>query len=75
MNHTRPVLSILVIRYMKNTELIKNILRKCSKEAEIKYYEELFDNHKNSVYNLWKSLNPIINPQRGKSLTPVNKLI
>ena len=25
----------------------KNILRKCSKEAEIKYYEELFDNHKN----------------------------
>ena len=34
----------------------KNILRKCLKEAEIKYYEELFDNHKNSVYNLWKSL-------------------
>ena len=75
MNHTRPVLSIPVIRYMKNTELSKNILRKCLKEAEIKYYEELFDNHKNSVYNLWKSLNPIINHKRGKSLTPVNKLI
>ena len=53
----------------------KNILRKCLKEAEIKYYEELFDNHKNSVYNLWKSLNPIIIPKRGKSFTPVNKLI
>ena len=26
----------------------KNILRKCLKEAEVKYYEELFDNHKNS---------------------------
>ena len=38
----------------------KNILLKCLKKAEIKYYEELFDNHKNSVYNFWKSLNPII---------------
>ena len=53
----------------------KNILRKCLKEAEIKCYEELFDNHKNSVYNLWKSFNPIINPKRGKSFTSVNKLI
>ena len=24
----------------------KNIFRKCLKEAEIKYHEELFDNHK-----------------------------
>ena len=39
----------------------KNILRNCLKEAEVKYYEELFDNHKNSVYNKWKTLNPIIN--------------
>ena len=30
---------------------------------------------KKSVYNLWKSLNPTINPKRGKYLTPVNKLI
>ena len=30
---------------------------------------------KKSVYNLWKSLNPIINHIRGKSFTPVNKLI
>ena len=27
----------------------KNILRKCLKEVEIKYYEELFVNHNNSV--------------------------
>ena len=44
----------------------KNILRKCLKEAEVKYYEELFDNHKNSVYNMWKTLNPIINPKKRK---------
>ena len=53
----------------------KNILRKCLKEAEVKYYEELFDNHKNSVYNVWKTLNPIINPKKGKSFTTINKLI
>ena len=46
---------------------------KCLKEAEINYYEESFDNHKNSVYDLWKSLNPIINHKRGKSFSPVNK--
>ena len=39
----------------------KIILRKCLKESEVRYYEELFDNHRNSVYNLWKTLNPIIN--------------
>ena len=52
----------------------KIILRKCLKEAEVRYYEELFDNHKNSVYNLWKTLNPIINPKKGKSFSVINKL-
>ena len=51
----------------------KNIPRKCLKEAEINYFEALFDNHKNSVYNLRKTLNPIINPKRGISFSPVNK--
>ena len=51
----------------------ENIPRKCLKEAKINYFEELFDNHKNSVYNLWKTLNPIINLKRGKSFSPVNK--
>ena len=44
-------------------------------EAEVKYYEELFDNHKNSVYNVWKTLNPIINPKKGKYFTTTNQLI
>ena len=52
-----------------------NILRKYLKDAEINYYEELFANHKNSVYDLRKTLNPIINPKRGKSFSPVNKLM
>ena len=33
----------------------KNILRGVLKQAEIKYYENLFDEHKDSVYNMWKS--------------------
>ena len=69
------VLFSLAIHYIRNTRHIKNVLRKCLKEAEINYYEEWFDNHKNSVYNLWKTLNPIIYPKRGKCFSPVNKLI
>ena len=53
----------------------KNTLRKRLKEAEVKYYEELFDNHNNSVYNIWKTLNPIINPKKGKSFTTIKKLV
>ena len=53
----------------------KNILRGVLKQAEIKYYENLFDEHKDSVYNTWKSLNPIINPKKGKSATVIKKLI
>ena len=41
----------------------KNCLRKCLLEAEKKYYD-LFENNKDSVFNLWKTLNPIINPRQ-----------
>ena len=53
----------------------KNILRGVLKQAEIKYYENLFDEHKDSVYNMWKSLNPIMNHKKGKSATVIEKLI
>ena len=46
---------------------------KRKKLSTMKYY--LFDNHKNSVYNIWKTLNPIINPEKGKSFTTINELI
>ena len=52
-----------------NTITTKNILREVLTEAEIKYYETLFDEHKDSVYKMCKSLNPIINPKKGKSVT------
>ena len=53
----------------------KNILLGVLKQAEIKYYENLFDEHKDSVYNMWKPLNHIINPKKGKSATVIKKLI
>ena len=43
----------------KNYEII---LPKCFKEAEIRYCDEMFDNHRNYVYNIGKTLKPIINP-------------
>ena len=58
-----------------NKNNCKNILRGVLQQAEIKYYENLFDEHKDSVHNMWKSLNPIINPKKGKSATVIKKLI
>ena len=53
---------------------IKPVLLTMTTRKNETYYEELFDNHKNSVYNIWKTLNPIIN-KKGKSSTTINKLI
>ena len=53
----------------------KNFLRRCLKEAEINYYQDVFDSNKNSVYNIWKTLNPIINPKAGSKSTSINKLL
>ena len=50
----------------------KNLLRRCLKEAETKYYQDVFDSNKNSVYNIWKTLNPIINPKAGSKSTSIN---
>ena len=53
----------------------KNLLRRCLKEAETNYYQDVFDSNKNSVYNIWKTLNPIINPKAGSKSTSINKLL
>ena len=53
----------------------KNCLRKCLLEAEKVYYNELFENNKDSVFNLWKTLNPIINPKKQTTRTVINKLV
>ena len=51
----------------------KNLLRRCLKEAETKFYQDVFDSNNNSVYNIWKTLNPIINPKAGSKSTSINK--
>ena len=53
----------------------KNLLRKCLTEAETNYYQEVFDSNKNSVYDIWKTPNPIINPKAGAKSTFINKLL
>ena len=53
----------------------KDLLRRCLKEAETNYYQDVFDSNKNSVYNIWKTLNPIINPKAGSKSTSINKLL
>ena len=52
----------------------KDCLCKCLKEAETHYYQEVFNNNKNSLYNIWETLNPIINPKAGSKSTFINKL-
>ena len=42
----------------------KNLLRICLKTAEIQYYNKLFENNKNSTFNLWKNLGTVINPKK-----------
>ena len=44
----------------------KNIVRKALRIADTNYYNDLFDNTKDSTYNLWKNLGPVINPQTKK---------
>ena len=39
------------------------------------YYNQLFEANKDSVYNLWKTLNPIINPQKCKGYSQIAKLM
>ena len=44
----------------------KNMLRVCIREAENKYYQNLFEDTRSSSYNLWKNIGPIINPSKKK---------
>ena len=61
--------------HQTNYNADKNCLRKCLLEAEKIYYNELFENNKDSVFNLWKTLNPIINPKKQTTRTVINKLV
>ena len=39
------------------------------------YYKQLFDDTQQSAYNLWKHLGPIINPNKKKSRSGINKIL
>ena len=52
----------------------KAILRNCLKVAEQNYYCHSFDDTKQSAYNLWKNLGPVINPNKKKRQTTINKM-
>ena len=55
--------------------IYKNYLRKCLLEAEKNYYNELFENNKDSLFNLWKTLNTITNHRKTTTRTVINKLV
>ena len=46
----------------------KNMLRVCIREAENKYYQNLFEDTRSSSYNLWKNIGPIINSLEEKKV-------
>ena len=52
----------------------KALLRNCLKAAEQSYFCELFDDTKQSAYNLWKNLGPVINPNKKKKQRVINKM-
>ena len=53
----------------------RNIVRNAHNIAETNYYNELFENTKDSTYNLWKNLGPVINPKKKRQGNYINKVI
>ena len=52
-------------KYHVKYNAYKTLLRKCLKEAEVIYHNQLFEANKDSVYNQqWKTLNPMIDPPK-----------
>ena len=57
------------IRYNQQKNIVMNALRIAD------YYNELFENTKDSTYNLWKNLGPVINPKKKRRGNYINKII
>ena len=56
-------------------KIYNNVLRRCIKEAEMAYYDRLFQDTKTSSYNMLKHLGAIINPNKKKRICHINKLL
>ena len=52
----------------------RNILVKSLKIAAELYHKQLFDDTQQYAYNLWKHLEPIINPNTKKNRSGINKI-
>jgi hypothetical protein len=50
-------------------------LKKCIDHAQIRYYNDLFTNSKNATINIWKNLNGILNPDKKRKHTHINKIL
>ena len=60
----------IFLRYKEH----KNKLRESIELAEVSYYNELFENSKNSTRTLWKHLGAIISPKSKKGYSTIDKL-
>ena len=60
----------MIMKYKK----YKALLRNCPKVAEQNYFCQLFDDIKQSAYNLWKNFGPVINPNKKKKQRAINKV-
>ena len=56
-------------------KVYRNVLTKCLKKADEMYYKQLIDDTQQSAYNLWKHLGPIINPNKKKRGSNINKIL
>ena len=59
----------------RKNKAYRNVLTKCLKKAEEMHYKQLFDDTQQSTYNLWKHLGPIINPNKKKRGSNINKIL
>ena len=61
-------------RMISKYKQYKALLRNCLKVAEQNYFCQLFDDAKQSAYNWWKNLGPVINPNKKQKQRGINKM-
>ena len=60
----------IVSKYKK----YNNLLRKTLRNAETRYYKQLFEDKQSAATNTWKVLGPLINPSKYKKKIAINKM-
>ena len=53
----------------------RNILTQTLQNAEVLHFKNILDDFKRSSYNIWRALNPIINPRKKAPLHILNKIV